>query len=990
MGELGDLKKALELGTQPPFYVGLVVVSPDRRKILLAQRREDGIWTGPGGGANWDETPKQAAIREAFEEANLVLDQDDLEELPIRYSGNGRPVHCFLVKLKERPKLGVQHDPDKEVAAWEWRSIDEALPEPMDKNRAETILHGKMKLAGLMKGPKIVTEAEDMVEEHERVVEVLESPSHKDDEKEAKKQRKELAEYRKKLKEGLKKGKPAPIGTISPSGKYVKVAENQWVPYNRGHHKVSLTFTHNGKKYSHDMLVNASGHDQAREQAINRLRMLEAKIGRVNIEGVRTEPVQMKKSIVQTNVIGIDINTVSESVDELASRGSEWVSRIEQAVEGLDYADEPRSIYLGAGSDCTMWISKVDDGVYSAVVKREAWTTGEAGEVILQLQKMTIPAMVQALKAKEILERPEPQKAPEPVVVVVAEAPQLEPLQGEQLSQNQEISAIQPPETEPSSDVESLLSALKQLGSSGIVVQGDLNLIIKKGGFPIGTVRTYSDGKRYQKVAEGVWNPVKEQKQPKKEEPAKEPGKPQRLIHYSNTKGLKTIDPKKMGTSGVAGAESKRGRPEVERSYFYREGTAPEEIVKQPSKAKYTAMLDPEKQRIYDIGKDPEGIVEQAVKDNQGAYNSDKVLQAVKDAGYHGFENSGSALPGAVGLFNPHEVASEHEPDEEIPPLLEADEGRPKNDLPKDPAFQKAGSEVSEEDVKKFIGEFEKDFQEIKSMLQELKGQGAQEFAARLKDKNSLLGKMHGRLKDRSLSTVTDVIGARTLSASLQDQKKVLDAVKNNLDIVEIDDSVDKPRKDGYRAVHILFKTPSGKIGELQLKTLRQQVYSGFTHDAIYKGKPEIKNDPEVQRFTKELSDYLYALDKGEQDKPESRPKEPEALVKEGITFPWDKVEDLVKKAKEKGIKYFVTVRNDKKENEDTLEFSSFEEAKKYAETAYKNGHKGELPIGYGSSKDSYLQVFSEYQKGPGSRGGKVVGYDSKGNPRYASQLKKK
>lgn len=47
--------------------------------------------------------------------------------------------------------------------------------------------------------PKIVIPAKEMIEEHERVVRVLESKSHKDDQKEAKKQKKELKEYRKEL-----------------------------------------------------------------------------------------------------------------------------------------------------------------------------------------------------------------------------------------------------------------------------------------------------------------------------------------------------------------------------------------------------------------------------------------------------------------------------------------------------------------------------------------------------------------------------------------------------------------------------------------------------------------------------------------------------------------------------------------------------------------------------------------------------------------------
>lgn len=57
-----------------------------------------------------------------------------------------------------------------------------------------------MSEAGISKDEKM--NYKELVEEHERVVDVLESPSHEDDKKEAKTQKKELAGYKKKLKEG--------------------------------------------------------------------------------------------------------------------------------------------------------------------------------------------------------------------------------------------------------------------------------------------------------------------------------------------------------------------------------------------------------------------------------------------------------------------------------------------------------------------------------------------------------------------------------------------------------------------------------------------------------------------------------------------------------------------------------------------------------------------------------------------------------------------
>jgi hypothetical protein len=55
-------------------------------------------------------------------------------------------------------------------------------------------------LRSKMQKSDIVVPAKEMVAEHKKLVDVLESPSHKDDKKEAKKQRKELKEYKEKLK----------------------------------------------------------------------------------------------------------------------------------------------------------------------------------------------------------------------------------------------------------------------------------------------------------------------------------------------------------------------------------------------------------------------------------------------------------------------------------------------------------------------------------------------------------------------------------------------------------------------------------------------------------------------------------------------------------------------------------------------------------------------------------------------------------------------
>lgn len=128
------------------------------------------------------------------------------------------------------------------------------------------------------------------------------------------------------------------------------------------------------------------------------------------------------------------------------------------------------------------------------------------------------------------------------------------------------------------------------------------------------------------------------------------------LVHYSNKSGLKEIGPNHMGT-GAPSSEYKRGLPEIARAYFYH-GGEPESIVTQGAKSKYHVKLAPH-HKIYDLAHDADGHVKNTVAENQGAWNSDKILGKIKEAGYSGFKNSSSSLPHVVALFHSHPV--EHE-----------------------------------------------------------------------------------------------------------------------------------------------------------------------------------------------------------------------------------------------------------------------------------------------------------------------------------------
>jgi hypothetical protein len=103
------------------------------------------------------------------------------------------------------PKTTIAR-PDKGFGA----IIDKTPKQPSKPNYGKVIIKGK-------KTPVKMT-AEQAVDEHEKLVDVLESPSHKDDKKEAKKQRKELKEY----KEKLDKAERKPVNPKDPVLNYGK------------------------------------------------------------------------------------------------------------------------------------------------------------------------------------------------------------------------------------------------------------------------------------------------------------------------------------------------------------------------------------------------------------------------------------------------------------------------------------------------------------------------------------------------------------------------------------------------------------------------------------------------------------------------------------------------------------------------------------------------------------------------------------------------
>jgi len=132
------------------------------------------------------------------------------------------------------------------------------------------------------------------------------------------------------------------------------------------------------------------------------------------------------------------------------------------------------------------------------------------------------------------------------------------------------------------------------------------------------------------------------------------------LVHYSKTPGLKQLDPNKMGSSGVGGAQYKRGVPENKSTFYYTADSQPEALVTQNAQSKYLVQPNPE-HKVYDLGLDPEHLVREARARNQGAWNEDVLHGLIKEKGYHGVKWKMHDTTHVVQMYQPMDVHSEED-----------------------------------------------------------------------------------------------------------------------------------------------------------------------------------------------------------------------------------------------------------------------------------------------------------------------------------------
>lgn len=106
------------------FIYNLCFIKRGNEVLMLNRNRKPwmGTWNGVGGKRLKDEALIDAAVREIFEETNILLMDDDLIDKGIvtwdSYDANGNGLHLYLVELPEDFEYATPRVTDEGILDW--------------------------------------------------------------------------------------------------------------------------------------------------------------------------------------------------------------------------------------------------------------------------------------------------------------------------------------------------------------------------------------------------------------------------------------------------------------------------------------------------------------------------------------------------------------------------------------------------------------------------------------------------------------------------------------------------------------------------------------------------------------------------------------------------------------------------------------------------------------------------------------------------------
>lgn len=169
----------------------------------------------------------------------------------------------------------------------------------------------------------------------------------------------------------------------------------------------------------------------------------------------------------------------------------------------------------------------------------------------------------------------------------------------------------------------------------------------------------------------------------------------------------------------------------------------------------------------------------------------------------------------------------------------------------------------------------EKGFDQLMGKLQEL-APGAK-VKGRVKKLESVIGKIvrkEGAYKDAG--DLQDITGARVIHDTTEQVLATVARLKKEYagNVLNDDDKINMPNKDGYRSYHLIVRDKDGLEKEIQIRTKSQDKMGDWHHD-IYKPVNEAqekvlaKSKTELNEYAKKLWDWYEKQDRGQDPGPE-------------------------------------------------------------------------------------------------------------------------
>lgn len=446
----------MEKKQSPNYYSAVVVINLDGQ-VLLGKRKEDGIWTTPGGGAEPGEmNPSKTASRELFEEAGIPAHESILQPIGAIETRNGKLCHTFLYVCNSGVMTTSKLDPDQEVRTWKWFSMDQ-IPNDLkdDPRRFESVRNGYMKFHGINKSlidtlekgkkPAAVGEVRTFSgKQYQKMGDGSWKPYvHKEEKQlEAEQNKNKVVSLTDKLKSKIEEKKE-----VSASEQHLSDLTNQTVVPGEQTRSEKPMFTNVDDALAHGYEaadfreVGNFFYDRAQKMADNvaklketgqkvdpnfekiqklNLRYSKAFIGQANHIDERQAKTKaaVKKSVVMMgHNDGAEINTASFAIENQASQNQGWwLEHVHNIMDGYQFGDVPRVISMDKGD---LYLVKVDEALYSGAFKRV--TPVEDGQLEdnakVRIERMTLPSLIQFCLAQEwmqIVNKQEPVSLPEP------------------------------------------------------------------------------------------------------------------------------------------------------------------------------------------------------------------------------------------------------------------------------------------------------------------------------------------------------------------------------------------------------------------------------------------------------------------------------------------------------------------------------------------------------------------------------------------------